>query len=324
MIDQTTPKRQLGRTGITVTALGTGGYFGELHDSESPESAREAAAIEAVRRAVDLGIGYFDTSPAYGRNGAAERYLGLGLGELSDHEREAITVSTKVGTHPQRRQQYDADAVRWSFDRSTEILGRIDIVYVHDPSTDEHMDQILGPGGAFQALEDLRDGGTIRALGLGVRNHRFLRRAIHSGRCNVVLPSYDYHPLRSSAGPLLRLASERGVGVANASPYNAGLLAGVDLEEAASQRPPSDPDMERARQLRDWCQERSIDLGVLAVQFNLRNSDIDTVLVGPRTAGEVEENVRHATTALPNGIWPELEAFTDLLRPSASPGGESQ
>lgn len=321
MADQTIPKRQLGRSGITVTALGAGGYLGLLPDPQSPESAREAASVEAVRRAVDLGIGYFDTSPGYG---PAERYLGLGLRELSNCERTAITVSTKVGTHPQQRQQYDADAVRWSFDRSTQILGPIDIVYVHDPSTDEHMDQILDSGGAFQALENFRDEGAIRALGLGVRNHRFLRRAIHSGQCDVILPSYDYHPLRASAAPLFQLASELGVGVANASPYNAGLLAGPNLEAAARLRPPSDPDMERARQLRDWCQERSIDLGVLAVQHNLRNAHIDTVLVGPRTVGEVEENVRHATTALPDEIWQELEEFTDLLRPSGSPGGESQ
>ena len=323
MTSQTLPRRQLGRTGVTVTALGTGGYLGELPDPNAPESAREAAAIEAVRRAVDLGIGYFDTSPAYGKNGTAERYLGLGLGELSDHGREAITVSTKVGTHPQRRQQYDADSVRWSFDRSTEILGRIDIVYVHDPTADEHMDQILGPGGAFQALEELRDAGVIRALGLGVRKHRFLRRAIHTGRCDVILPSYDYHPLRTSAGPIFRLASEHGVGVANGSPYDAGLLAGIDLDEAASRRGPAGPDLERARQLWVWCQERSIDLGVLAVQHNLRNSNIDSVLVGPRPAEEVEENVRHATTDLPDDIWPELEEFTGVLRPSASPGGES-
>ena len=323
MTDRIIPTRQLGRSGIAVTALGIGGYLGLLDDPDDPESAREAAAIEAVRRAMDLGIRYFDTAPGYG-GGAAERYLGLGLAELSNSERDAITVSTKVGNPPQRRQQYDADAVRWSFDRSTGILGRIDIVYVHDPSADEHMDEILGPRGAFQVLEELKREGAIRALGLGVRNHRFLRRAIHSGRCDVILPSYDYHPLRASAGPVFRLASERGVGVANASPYNAGLLAGIDLERAASRRAPADPDLERARQLWDWCRERSVDLGVLAVQHNLRNFDIDCVLVGPRSAEEVEENVRHATTSLPDEIWQELEEFTDHLRPSAAPGGESR
>ena len=56
------------------------------------------------------------------------------------------------------------------------------------------------------------------ALGLGVRRHRFLRRVIDSGSCDAILPSYDYHPLRTSAGPLIEWAAARGVGVANASP----------------------------------------------------------------------------------------------------------
>ena len=52
----------------------------------------------------------------------------------------------------------------------------------HFPRCTDHMDEIIGPGGAFEALEGLKAEGRIRALGLGVRNHRFLRRAIETGR----------------------------------------------------------------------------------------------------------------------------------------------
>ncbi|MFH1571276.1 MAG: aldo/keto reductase, partial [Gemmatimonadota bacterium] len=282
------------------------------------------AAVEAVARAVELGVRYFDTSPAYGPDGAAERYLGRGLQHLPLATRSGLTVSTKVGTHPERRQQYDGDAVRWSFERSRELLGRIDVVYVHDPGSDAHLDQILGPGGAFEALEQLRAQGEIRALGLGVRNHRFLRRVIDSGRCDAILPSYDYHPLRTSAGPLIEWAAARGVGVANASPYNAGLLAGIDLDEAARRRPPHDVDLARARQLAAWCRQRRVDLGALAVQHSLRNPHIHTVLVGPRTAAEVASCVRHAETALAEEQWQEFSVFAADLQPPPAPGGEAQ
>ena len=318
----TIPLRPFGGTGIAVSALGVGGFLGLLDDPSAADTDCEAAAVAAVRTAVDLGVRYFDTSPAYG-NGRAERHLGLGLADLSSDEREALVVSTKVGTHPDRRHQYDA--VRWSLERSLELLfcDRVDIVYVHDPASDEHMDRILAPGGAVDALTDMRQQGVIRAIGLGVRNHRFLRRAIDSGRFDAILPSYDYHPLRSTARALMEEAA-RGLGVASASPYNAGLLAGIDLDEAARRRPPRDADLERARQLLQWCRRRSIDLGVLAVQFVLRCDSAHTVLVGPRTADEVADNVRHAVTELADDTWADLETFVSDLQPPAAPGGEAQ
>ena len=315
-------RKKLGRTDISLTTLGVGGYLGALEDPQAGDGECEAAAVAAVRRAVDLGIRYFDTSPGYGK---AERHLGLGLRELSTGERAELTVSTKVGTHPQRPQQYDADSVRWSLDRSLELLfcNRVDIVFVHDPNSDDHMDQILAPGGAVDALEELKQQGAIRAIGLGVRNHRFLRRAVDSGRFDAILPSYDYHPLRTTALPVMELADSRGMGVVNGSPYNAGLLAGIDLNVAAKRRPPREADLVRARKLWEFCRERSIDLGVLAVQFSLRCAAVHATLVGPRTAGEVEENIRHSTTGLPPDTWEDLDAFVADLQPVAAPGGES-
>lgn len=315
-------QKKLGNTDISLTTLGVGGYLGALEDPQAGRSQCEAAAVAAVRRAVDLGVGYFDTSPAYGE---AERHLGLGLRELSAGERAELTVSTKVGTHPERPQQYDADSVRWSLDRSLELLfcEGVDIVFVHDPTSDDHMDRILAPGGAVDALEKLKQQGAIRAIGLGVRKHRFLQRAIDSERFDAILPSYDYHPLRTTALPVIELAAGRGMGVVNGSPYNAGLLAGIDLDVAAKRRPPQEADLVRARQLSEWCRERCVDLGVLAVQFSLRCAAVHATLVGPRTAGEVEENIRHATTELLPHTWIDLDAFVADLQPPPAPGGES-
>ena len=317
------PRRRLGRTDYEVTELSVGGWLGLLDEPQAPTVEKERAAIEAVRRAVDLGVNYFDTAPSYGGGGVAERHLGLGLRELGAEERGQLRVSTKVGTHPQRSQQYDRDSIRWSFERSQEVLGceKIDIIHVHDPSTDEKMDELMGAGGAVETLEGLKEEGVVGGIGLGVRVHRYLRRAIESGRFDVILPSYDYHPIRGSLEPIIELAAERDVGVINGSPYCAGLLAGLDPDVANGRRGNAEGDVRRGRAIWKWCRERDVDCGALAVQYSLRNPKIATALTGPRTAAEVEGNFRHATERLPEGIWEELDSFLESLGP-APPGGE--
>jgi D-threo-aldose 1-dehydrogenase len=184
------------------------------------------------------------------------------------------------------------------------------------------MDRILDHGGAVEALEHCRAQGIIGAIGLGVRSHHFLYRAIESGRFDVILTPYDYTPIRASARPLIERAAACGVGVVNGSPYNAGLLAGLDPDVAAERRKPSNmEDLERARTLWQWCQTRGVDAGALAMQYSLRNERISVTLAGPRTAKEVEANVRHATATLPPDVWDELERFQRILGP-APLGGE--
>ena len=215
-----------------------------------------------------------------------------------------------------------ADDVRWCYENSRQILGPIDIVFVHDPSSDADMDVIMGPGGALEVLEELRTRGEIRAIGLGNRTHRWQRHIIDSGRADVILPSYDYHPIRQSMAPLLDHAHAANVGVVNGSPYQSGLLAGIDLEALAASQG-ENPDIERARQIYAWCRAQNIEVGALAVQFSMREPRISATLVGPRTVAELEDNLRHATASISEAQWAAFAAFLADLQPPAAPGGEA-
>jgi aryl-alcohol dehydrogenase-like predicted oxidoreductase len=62
----------------------------------------------------------------------------------------------------------------------------------------------------------------------------------------------------------------------------------------------------------------------LAVQFSLRDPRITATLVGPRTVDEVESGLRHATEALPEDVWADLEALLADLQPPPAAGGEAQ
>lgn len=317
------PRRRLGRTGLEVAAFGIGGFLGIVDRPGGGWAPREDVAVAGVRRAIELGVDYFDTSPLYART-ESERLLGIALKSLAPAERARVRLATKAGTHHLRYRRFDADSIMWSVEQSLTRLfaDRVDVLLVHDPATDADMDAVLGPGGAVAALERFKTDGTIGAIGIGVRTHRFLRRAIESDRFDAILTPYDYGPLRASAAPVIELAHWRDVGVINGSPYGAGLLVGLDPDEIARRRPVlSAGDLERSRALWRFARERQVDLGALAMQFSLRDPRVAVTLAGPRTPAEVEANVRHATAPLPPGIWADLGAFLASL-PPAAPGGE--
>lgn len=316
------PRRTLGRTGFQVAVLGLGaGWIGEVTD-ECDDEERDDIAIDAIRRGIALGLNYVDTSPSY-RNGESERRVGLAL---SDGWRDKVLLATKAGTHPSRPGDYSAAAITWTVDQSRRILGTdvIDVLLVHDPVD---MAPVMASGGALEALEGLKAQGTIRAIGIGVQNHAHLRQAIESDRFDVIQTPYDYNLLRTTVEPLLALAAEHNVGCINASPFQQGLLAGIDPDEAnnrriARQGSSARPgDLERARKIWQWGQGQRMNMRALAVQFCIREQRIATTLIGPRTAAEVEESVQAAFTPILEASWRALQELLPTL-PPASPVGE--
>jgi aryl-alcohol dehydrogenase-like predicted oxidoreductase len=294
-------KRRLGRSGLEVTALGLGGVgIGGLYGP-----VEEEVALATVREAIDRGINFIDTSPLYMES---ERRLGEALaGGL----REKVFLSTKTGTHPERRGDFSWDGTHWSIENSLRLLrtDRLDLVLVHDPDA---MEPVLAPRGALEALESLRAQGVIGAIGLGQRRHDFHHQAIETGRFDVILTYNDYHPLRTTAAEtILPLATERGVGVLNGSPLAHGLLVGRDPEALAQavRSRVSERDLRAAGRLYRWCRERNLSMVAITLQFSLRQPGIHCTLTGPKTPAELAENLEAAATPLPEPIWDELAAL---------------
>src|SRR5215472_12660946 len=179
-------KRPLGRTPLKVTVLGLG--CATLGGSRVPVSREEAEAI--VRAAWAAGVRYVDTAPYYGV-GQAERCVG---DALRDRPRAEWVLSTKVGRLLRRNPtgafadsrrhplpfdviyDYSYDGIMRSFEDSFQRLGlaRIDILYVHDIGAYQHgveataaLMKTLRESGC-RALEELRDAGSVAAIGIGV------------------------------------------------------------------------------------------------------------------------------------------------------------
>ena len=316
-------KRTLGRTRIRVSPIGIGtGSLGADPSLADPDALDELA-VATLRTALRAGLNYIDTAPGY-RGGDSDRRVGMAL---RDGWRDRVVLATKVGSHPARPGNMTGEAAAWVIEQSLEVIGtgHIDIALVHDPSA---MDPVLEAGGAVAALERLKEEGKVRAIGLGVQNHEFLRIAIESGRFDVIQTPYDYNLMRTTAGHLIHLAAERGLGVINASPFLAGLLSGVDPHEIVAIRAETGMwslragEVGRARRIWEWARDREVDLRALAMQFCLREHRIATTLIGPRRPSDVMEDIYAATQPVPDEDWDALAEALPTF-PAAAPGGEA-
>ena len=289
------PVREMGRTGMHPRALGLGcAFFGgkQVTDDE---------AVEGIRRAVELGLDYVDTSPAYGQS---ERRVGMGLaGGL----REKVTLQTKTGTHPERRGDFSADATRWSVENSLRLLktDHLDSVLIHDT---KDIEDPLAPGRALDELVKMREEGVLDHIGIGIRSHAFHKRAIETGEVEIVLTYLDYTLINQSvAETTLPLARERGVGIILASALGMGMLAGPepDPEIERGRHPGCEP---RAHAMWAWCRERGVNIRHLAMQFCLAAPIDGIVMAGPANRQQVEEAYEAATAEVPEDVWHAFEA----------------
>jgi len=277
--------RELGRTGMQAKTLGLGcAFFGG--DKSSDEDT-----IAGVRHAIELGLNYVDTSPAYG---ASERRVGLAL---EGGWRDKIYLQTKTGTHPERR-GYTAADTRWGVENSLRLLKTdyFDSVLIHDPLD---IEPPLAPDHALDELLKMKEEGLIGHIGLGVRQHEFHRRAIETGHIEIVLTYLDYTLLdQSVAATTLPLAKEKGVGVILASVLGMGRLAGPE---------PDDNNEPLAHRMWQWCRQRDINIRHLAMQFCMAAPIDGICMSGPCTKQQVDEVYQAATAEVPTEVWAEFK-----------------
>ena len=253
----------------------------------------EADAVEAVRRAIELGVDYMDTSAGYGDS---ERLLGLAL---ADGWRERVYLQTKTGTHRDRRGDYSGEGTRWSVENSLRRLRTdyLDAVLIHDPAD---IEPALAPGGALDELWRMKEEGIVGHVGLGCRQQHFHRRAIETGRLEIVLTFLDYNLMnQSAAATTLPLARERGVGVILASALGLGRLTGVEPDRGAEPL---------AHRMWQWCRERGVNIRHLSMQFCLAADIEGIVLAGPKDRKEVDDAIEAATVEVPPGVWAAFKA----------------
>ena len=144
------PTRPFGKTGLTVSILGfgSGSRFLMYRDEDK--------ALEALNRAIDLGITYIDTAHAYGDGKSEER-----IGRLMPSRRKDVTLATKLSARK-------ADDARRQIELSLKRLqtDRLDVLHIHDLKGPADLAAIEGPDGVLKALYEARDQKVARAIGI--------------------------------------------------------------------------------------------------------------------------------------------------------------
>jgi aryl-alcohol dehydrogenase-like predicted oxidoreductase len=270
------PHRMLGKTGCEVSQFGLGGE-GVLRTH-----GRMAEAVAVIHRALDKGVTYCDTSPAYA---SSVDYYGAALGE----RRNQVFLASK--THDRTR-----DGSLRLLDESLKRLrtDHLDLWQLHDLRTPGDLKLIFGHGGALEALVQARDEGRVRFLGLtGHHDPAILLEAMRRFDFDTVLIALnvaDIHRL-SFARTVLVEAAQRGMGIIGMKVYAAGVLVhGGGSSPMASAE---------------------------AMGYVLSLAGVSTIVIGCSSPAEVDDNVHNARSFQPFDE-PTMRALEERSRAHAS------
>lgn len=328
------PTRRLGDPGFDVTTLGLGTWaIGGPGWAYSWGPQDDGRSLAAMRRAVELGVNWIDTAPAYGL-GHAERLVGRLLKELPRAERPL--VFTKCGlawdpADPGREPARDLrpESIRRECEASLARLGveSIDLYQFHWPdATGTPLEY------SWEEMIRLRDQGKIRAA--GVCNFDLGSLAICEHLRHVDSLQAPFSLIRREAALAdIPWCAQRGTAVLAYSPMQSGLLSGAFSAARTERLAPDDwrranpefrsPRLERnlalAGALRPIAQRRGVSVGAVAVAWAIGWPGVTAAIVGAREPRQVDDWIEAARLELSEADKAELAAAITHTGAGAGP-----
>ncbi|GAC1317955.1 MAG: aldo/keto reductase [Chloroflexota bacterium] len=308
--------RKLGASGLRVSAIGLGcNPFGNEVDA--------AISQTVVRRAVELGVTYFDTADSY-NDGRSEEYLGQALSALGC--RHEVIVATKFGNRIGAGPN-DGGASRYHIIRSCERSLRrlrtdvIDVYQVHTPDRTMAQDETL------EAMNALMQQGKVRYIGCSnyfaweiVEAHWIAERRNLQG----FITCQDFYNLlyRDIEKQFVPMCEKYGLGLIPYLPLAGALLTGTyrrDVPPAPGSRGAIRPTFKTWNTDRNWrvqealvafADARGWSLAAMSIAWLLTRSVIPTVIAGADQPAHIEDNVRALDVELSPGDLAEIDRLT--------------
>ena len=317
--------RRLGKTDldVSVISLGCWPFAGDANWGPQDESD----AIAAVHAALDTGINFFDTAPAYG-GGSSEQLLGKGLGD----RRDEVVVATKAGGD-----QLTADGLPKACEQSLRDLGTdvIDLYQIHWPSREVPFEETV------RAMEALQQAGKIRHFGVSNFIDEDFTAMLPCKRfeCNQVAYSLLWRAVEyACTGHCL----ENDVGIICYCPLAQGLLTGKfasaddvptgrarsrhfsgERPQARHGEPGAEAEtFETIASIGEIAREADQDMTTVSLSWLLTRPAVASVIAGGRSAEQVRQNASAGDVNLSAEIAGLLTEATDGLKEKLGPSAD--
>ncbi len=306
--------RRLGRSELHVSEISLGSWltYGSAVDEERGRAC--------IRRALDVGINFFDTANVYGR-GAAESFLGEVLGDV---DRSSYVLATKAFfpmsstdrglSAPQIRKQCDASLQRLRTDY-------VDLYQCHRYDSATPLEETMG------ALTELVRQGKARYLGFSEWNAAQIRAALDLPGVERFASSQPQYSMlwRRPEREVFPLCAREGIGQIVFSPLAQGVLSGKyapgspppEGSRAASEtmgrfmgRWRDDDVLESVQRLRPLAHEVGLSIAQLALAWVLREPNVASAITGATHPEQVQENAAASGVRLGDDL---LAAIDDVL-----------
>ncbi|QXG77065.1 aldo/keto reductase [Modestobacter sp. L9-4] len=312
------PRRTLG--GLEVSALG----LGCMGMSQMYGTADRVESLATVRRALDLGVTFLDTSDVYGSGHNEEL-----VGEAIAGRRDDVQLATKFSLSRNDRGGLDIDArpenVHASVEASLRRLGVdvIDLYYQH------RVDPVVPIEDTVGAMAELVEQGKVRYLGLSEASAASVRRAAAVHPIAALQSEWSLWT-RDLESEVLGVAREHGIGIVPFSPLGRGFLTGAITSPADF----GDDDWRRGHPrftgeaftanlrlveaVRALAEEKGVAPGQLALAWVLAQGQDVVPIPGTKRRSYLEENVGAAGVEL----TPEdLTRLGEIAPPGVAEGG---
>ncbi|MDX2222509.1 MAG: aldo/keto reductase [Rhodospirillaceae bacterium] len=303
-------RRELGRSGLTVSALG----LGCMGMSAFYGPSDEASGIATIHRALDLGVDMLDTAELYG-NGHNEELIGRAIkgrrGKVVIASKFGIRigpsgVTPAIGTPAYVKEACDASLKRLGVDT-------IDLYYQHRVDPNTPIEDTVG------AMADLVKAGKVRFLGLSEAAAATLRRA-HAVHPIAALQTEYSLFTRDVESEILPACRALGVGFVAYAPLSRGILSGAfaapadvstgnDMRAAMPRYTPAHFAANKALvdRLSAFARARGATVAQLCIAWVLAQGPDIVPIPGTRRVARLEENLGALNVRLSAANLAELE-----------------
>jgi len=289
--------RKLGCTDLKLTTVGLGTWAigGPWQFGWGPQDDDEA--IAAILAALETGINWIDTAPAYGL-GHSEELVSKALKQTSKKPIIATKCSLLWNDKKEKVSCLKAQSVRQECIDSLERLGieTIDLYQIHWPEPEEDLEQ------AWEEMAKLAEEGKIRYLGASNFSIEQIERIHKIHPVASLQPPYSMLH-RQVEDELLAYCAQNDIGVVAYSPMQRGLLTGKFSPERLASLPLDDhrranadfheprftATLELVEQLKPIAERNGRTLAQLSISWVLRRSEVTAAIVGARKPEQILE-----------------------------------